>query len=133
MILKVTKICQGVFSTDHERQRIRKAFRRDPETRRHLMALMDAIEAGQWKKAQRMLDGKWWSGRDKKSECPRAEFIGMLNLQNPENLGHPASGFDAWSDYATLVYTMSRKSEPGRTKFKIEEISEENLSQKEVK
>ena len=59
MRMMVTKVCQGVLDTAHERQRIRKAFRDDPGTRRHLDLLMDAVEAGDWGKANRMLEGKW--------------------------------------------------------------------------
>lgn len=122
MILKITKTCQGVLDTRNERIRIRYAFKRDPEVRRRLLALMDAIEAGQWKRADRMLRGKWWKGYDKKAECPRGEFVGMLNLANPDNPRFPASGFDGWAGYADLVWVMSQKREPGSSQFKVEKV-----------
>lgn len=124
MKMLLTKVCQGVVDTDRERLRIKKAFRNDPETRLHLTRLMDAIEAGQWKKAQRMLDGKWWSGRDRKCECPRLEFVGMLDLANPKKPGHPASGFDNWAGYAHLVYVMSRRQEVGGNRYTVTPIAE---------
>ena len=117
MKMLITKVCQGIIDTDQERRRISKAFRNDPETRQHLTLLMDAIEAGDWKKAQKTLDSKWWEGRDKKQECPRQEFIGLLNVANPKKPGHPASGFDHWSNYAHLVYVMSHNQKMGGNRY----------------
>lgn len=116
MKLLLTKIAQGVIDTDRERRRIEKAFKKDPETRKRLNLLMDAIEAGHWKKADKMLSSRWWQGRDSKMECPRLEFVGMLDLQNPEMLGHPADGFNCWASYRDLVWQMTGKSEPGAAK-----------------
>lgn len=118
----VTKTCQGVMDTKDERNRIKKAFRRDPETRRHLMLLMDAIDAMDWVKANRMLSSKWWQGRDKKCECPRLEFVGMLQLQNPKMLAYPADGFELRAGYSTLVYVMNEKKKKGGVDYKVEPI-----------
>lgn len=41
MKLLLTKTCQGVIDTDCERERIKKAFRNDPETRRRLTLLVE--------------------------------------------------------------------------------------------
>jgi hypothetical protein len=101
----LSKTCQGVFDTSRERQRINKAFKRDPEIKKHLLELMDAVEAGQWKKAAEMLDGEWWSGRDKKRECPRLEFCGMLHLMVPSQ-SKLTNGFDHWADYPDLILAM---------------------------
>lgn len=46
----VTKTCQGVMDTENERHRINEAFKNEPEIRKRLLLLMDAIEARQWKK-----------------------------------------------------------------------------------
>ena len=121
MRLLITKTFQGVLDTERERQRIKKAFRRDPETRRHLTLFMDAIEDGDWKKANRMLSSKWWQGRNKKMECPRLEFVGMLDLQNPKMPGHPADGFDHWSGYQDLAYVMTHQKKVGG-KYMVEKI-----------
>jgi hypothetical protein len=119
MRLMITKTCYGMVDTAIERKRISKAFRRDPETRKRLTKLMDAIEAGEWRKAERMLTGRWWSGRDKKMECPRIEFVGMLDLQNPAVPGHPAAGFDSWANYADLVAAKMRTQTPGQVVYNI--------------
>ncbi len=128
MKLLVTKTCQGVVDTDKERKRIKKAFRNDPETRQQLTLLMDAIEAGEWEKADKMLEGQWWNGRDKRQECPRLEFVGMLDMANPEQPGHPAHGWDHWAGYIDLVYVMSRKRDPGETKYTISTLGEQSSS-----
>lgn len=124
MKMLLTKVCLGVINTDRERLRIKKAFRNEPETRRRLTLLMDAIDAGQWKKARRMLDSKWWHGRDRKRECPRLEFVGRLDLTNPNKLGHLASGFENWVGYAHLVYVMSCRQEAGDSQYTVTPIVE---------
>jgi hypothetical protein len=110
------------MDTESERQRIKKAFRNDPETRRRLTLLMDAIEAMDWEKANRMLSDKWWQGRDEKCECSRLEFVGMADFRNPKMAGHSADGFDRWAEYGQLVYMMSHKQEKGGVKYSIEKM-----------
>lgn len=120
MKLLVTKTCVGVLDTDRERKRIAEAFKDDTETQKKLTELMDAIEALDWKKARNLLESKWWQGRDKEQECPRAEFLGMLNLKDPENPNHPARGFDTWAGYDELVFVMT---EPINSKsYKVENV-----------
>lgn len=121
----ITRTCQGVMDTKYERLRIQKAFRGDRENRRRLMLLMDAIEAGKWEKANQMLESKWWRGRDKKLECPRTEFIGMLLLQNPTKGRLPAYGFDCWMGYSALIEVMSSKKPSGGIDYKVELLEEE--------
>jgi hypothetical protein len=68
---------------------------------------MDAIEAREWKEARKMLDSDWWKGRDKKHECPRWEFIGLLDLKDPDRPTNlHAAGFDTWASYDSLVDAM---------------------------
>ena len=62
-----------------------------------------AIEAGEWKKAKKMLDGKWWSGYDNNAGCPREEFIGAL-WRDPFMVP-PLFSMDM--SYADLVYALS--------------------------
>lgn len=133
MRLVITKTCRGVIDTQYERERIKKAFRRDPETRKRLTALMDAIEALDWPKAMKLLKDKWWRGRDERMECPRVEFVGLLHVQNPVKHGHPAFGFDQWASYLDLVCIMARKRLPGGAQLEIwaqsdESVRAENLS-----
>ena len=117
----VTKTCQGIMDTEIERQRIKKAFKDEPEIRKRLTFLMDAIEAGQWKKASRMLEGKWWGDYDDKRGCPRREFIGSPELRNPQWKGQLENGFDHWHGYASLVYRMSHQVKGG-VKYVVEKI-----------
>ena len=120
----LSKSCQGVFDTATERQRIKEAFKNDKETRKRLLALIDAVEAGQWGKAAKMLAGKWWQGRDKKEECHRLEFCGMLNLMVPGQ-SKLANGFDHWADYADLIYVMAKNRKPEDTQYTVTKVSEE--------
>jgi hypothetical protein len=121
MKLVVTKVCRAVVDTTSERQRISKAFRKDPETRKRLTLLMDAIEARDWQKAIKLLAAKWWSGRDKRQECPRCEFIGLMELRRAGNPKAPAPGFDLWANYADLVFKMAAKRKPGDVEYTVEE------------
>jgi len=105
MKLKITKICEAVLDTGIERQRISKAFRDDPETQKKLTELIDAVEEMNWKKAQRLLSGKWWNGR--------LEFIGELKLKSLDFSNSPARGFNYFSDYTDLVSMMNQKEESG--------------------
>lgn len=113
MKLLIKKVCQGVLNTGAERVRIARAFKNSPETQKRLLKLMDAIEAQDWKKAGLLLADKWWRGRDKKSECPRQEFLGMLNLADPKRPKSPAVGFDHWARYGNLIYVMASKQKGG--------------------
>jgi hypothetical protein len=58
-------------------------------------------------------------------ECPRAEFIGMLNLADPSRPGHPASGFDHWASYYTLVGVMSMDREAGDFEVTVQEMRDQ--------
>ena len=58
-----------------------------------------------------MIDSDWWQGHDKEHECSRLEFIGLLELADPDNPGHPAHGFDHWASWIDLVYVMSSQEE----------------------
>jgi hypothetical protein len=120
MKLMVTKVCRGVLDTDAERQRIKKAFRDDPVTRDRLNQIMDAVEALDWDKAYKLLSDKWWRGRDKKQECSRLEFIGTLDMKNPESLESPASGFDYHASYIDFILSMEAEDKPGDVEYKVE-------------
>jgi hypothetical protein len=109
MKLKIAKVCHGVIDTEKERTRIDLAFSNDPETRHYLLYLIDAIEEGQWEAAQLMLQGKWWTGDDEDVGCPRTDFIGELNVEDPEFPERPASGFSLSSGYEDLVYSMAEQ------------------------
>jgi len=122
----IIKTCQGVFDTEIERQRIRVAFRRDKETRRSLLTLMDAIEAGQWKKAYRMLESKWWQGYDKKVHCPRLELVGGIALEVPGIPGQMSEVLPNWSGYDQLVYAMFHAQENGINKYTVEKVQEQD-------
>jgi len=70
----------ATFDTDEERKRIKTAFygRKYAKTKKMLDLLLDAVEACEWNKARRMLDGEWWQGYDDGCGCPRIEFVGHL-------------------------------------------------------
>ena len=110
MKLLVTKTCKGILDTGRERKRITGAFNDRPATMKKLLELMDAIEAGNWPLARKLLESKWWQGRDEELECPRAEFVGLLDLKEIDKPGEPAWGFDTFGSYCELVYAMT---EPG--------------------
>ena len=115
MRLLITKTFAGVVDTAKERARIREAFRGDPVTRKKLTELMDAVEALDWKRAERLLLSKWWQGRDRRQGCPRVEFIGLLDAQATENGPRvPAWGFDVMSSYINLVAWMNSGPAPDR-------------------
>ena len=120
MKLLVTKTCVGVLDTDRERKRIAEAFKDDPEAMGKLTELMDAIEALDWKLAKKLLASKWWQGRDPEQECHRAEFLGMLNLKDPEDPKLPAMGFDTFASFDELVFVMTEPIHAKR--YKVEEI-----------
>lgn len=103
MKLTIEKRFEFVVDTSTERKRIAKAFRNDKETRDRLTLLMDLIEGGCWKEAKAELESEWWDGRDAKQECPRMEFIGMLDCDSPF--------IDRWTSYGTLVYSMAELSQ----------------------
>jgi len=119
----VTKTCLGVFDTKPERQRIRFAFQRNKEIRQRLLSMMDAIEAGHWGKAKRMIDGKWWQGFDEESGSRRLDFIGMLELKDPKEPCYSASGFDGWATYKNLICRMYSKA--SFATYKVERVKEQ--------
>ena len=101
MKMSITKNATLEFDTAVERKSINKSFRGKHyvETRQKLLKLMDLIESQQWKKAAKELDGKWWSGRDEKMECPRLEFVGTIRNMSPF--------FSSWMSYADVVFAMA--------------------------
>ena len=103
--MKIEKICSGVIDTSAERERILTCWSPKSAERKHLLKLMDHIEAQDWDAADAELEGKWWRNRDRRRECPRVEFVGMLNMQD-------SFGFDVWSSYADLVWAF--KNRPDR-------------------
>ena len=105
MKLHITKKCEGIIDTNRERKRIEAAFKDDPATRKQLTKVMDAIEALDWNLAAKLLSSKWWQGRDKRQECPRLEFVGMVHIKKMDG-SEPAEGFDIWSTYDSLVLSM---------------------------
>jgi hypothetical protein len=117
MIFKITKTCVGTIDTSIERKRILKAFKNEPETRKELTKLMDAIESQNWKLAEKLLNSKWWQGQDEKRECSRYEFIGSLNVVDVIDHSIPASGFNIGSSYADLVFVM--RNSPKQIKLKM--------------
>lgn len=121
MNFRLTKIFEGVFSTEVERRRIREAFKDQPEVAKKLNELMDAIEAMDWKLAVKLLESKWWKGRDKKRECPRVEFIGCPDPRDPSDPKRLANGFDVWSSYMDLVWALVMRPES----YKLERLPDD--------
>ena len=102
MKMTIEKTAQLTIDTQAERERIKKCFRNDKETRDHLNAFMDLVEACKWEEALKELDGDWWQGRDGRQECPRLEFIGMVCKRDKS----PSAFFDPWMTYIDLVVNM---------------------------
>jgi len=101
MKLTIRKTAEVIIDTSIERRRIKKAFRDDPETKDKLNHLMDLVEACDWKGANNELKSKWWKGRDKRQECPRLEFVGLI--------AHNSPFFDPMASYADLVWAMCHR------------------------
>lgn len=101
MKITIEKTATMTIDTNSERKRISNAFRRDKITREKLYKLMDLIEACKWGKAAKELESKWWKGRDQKLECPRLEFVGLV-----EDINGTSPFFSTWSTYADLVYSF---------------------------
>jgi hypothetical protein len=101
MKLQIQKTCSGVIDTSKERKRIKEAFVDRPYTQKMLDKLMDAIEAQDWESAYKQLESKWWNGRDKEYECPRLEFVGILDFDIKT-----VFGLDVHGSYADLVWAM---------------------------
>lgn len=91
------------IDTDVERKRIAKAFKNNKETRDKLNQLMDLIEAGKWKDAEKELDGDWWQGYDERLECPRLEFVGMIK--------HDSLHLNRWFNYMDLILLVAEYPE----------------------
>ena len=66
-------------------------------TQKKLLKLMDLVEKQKWDEAEAELNSKWWRGRDKNLECPRLEFVGLLNSE----------GADNWDSYINLIWKMN--------------------------
>jgi hypothetical protein len=101
MKMTIQKSYEFTVDTAKERRRIFDAFGDRPETLKKLMHLMDLIDAEKWEEAQKELDSKWWRGRDEDLECPRQEFIGLLD----------AEGIDPWTSYSDLIWRMHSRPE----------------------
>jgi len=99
MKMLIQKVCNGVIDFELERKRIKSAFRKDKEIKQKLTHLMDLIESEKWEEAEKELRTKWWKCRDIKRECPRREFIGLINFVKNE-------GFDSYGSYEDLVYAF---------------------------
>ena len=104
MKLKITQIKEAIIDTTDERKRIKKVFKdkQDKTTREKLYKLMDLIEKGEWEKALKEVDGKWWSGYDRNVHCPRLEFIGFINDKNYT--------FGSTASYLDLIWQMNNKN-----------------------
>jgi len=104
----IEKKAQATIDTGYERTRIRKCFgkKKDKETLFRLLQLMDAVESLNWQKAKKLIEGKWWRGRDKECECPRLEFIGTVFNRDdvPELFSHHSS-------YIELIYSFTEYPE----------------------
>ena len=98
IIMKMTiqKTYKFTIDTAAERKRINKCFEDRKEIRDKLLQLMDLVEAEKWEEAERTLNDEWWNGRDEDLECPRVEFIGLLNAEG------------SWDTYANLIWRMVR-------------------------
>lgn len=83
MKITIEKTAQATIDTSQERKRINKCFKKDEITRQKLHQLIDLVENEEWEKAVTELEGEWWQGRDEEYECPRLEFIGMLEVRSP--------------------------------------------------
>ena len=57
------------------------------------------------------LSGKWWQGRDKKFECPRLEFIGMVK--------HSSPFFSSWFSFIDLVFAFCNYPD----NYKVEKVT----------
>ena len=101
MKMTIEKSFEFTIDTGKERQRIEECFnvKGKKTTYKKLLKLMDLVEAEKWEEAEAELDGEWWNGRDRDQECPRAEFIGMLDTDGLDG---------SWDTYANLIWRMVR-------------------------
>jgi len=97
MKITIQKTSIFTFNTQEERKRINECFKDKPLMHKKLLKLMDLIEAEKWVEASNELESKWWMGRDKEQECPRLEFIGMLEADGD---------IDTWTTYDNLIWNM---------------------------
>jgi len=104
MKLKITKTYTGYMDTSLERKRIDEAFKDTPKVRAKLHEFMDAFEAMDWTKAEKLMDSKWWKGYDTKEGCPRKEYLGLSDIRD-EN-GKICGGFDVWLNYEDIVWAL---------------------------
>ena len=99
MKLTVQKTYTAIIDTFYERERINKAFQNDPTAKKKLLRLIDFVERQEWEKAKKLLESKWFRGRDSELGCPREEFVGMLF----NRIGEVPVGFDSLVSYSHLV------------------------------
>lgn len=97
MKMSIEKAFTFTFDTDLERKRINEGFNNNKTAQKKLHKLMDLVEQGAWGAAYAELESKWWCGRDREYECPRIEFVGMLDAVGSD---------DAWITYADLIWRM---------------------------
>lgn len=106
MKLIIEKTCRSVIDTSRERARIKKAFRNEKTIRDKLSFLIDVIEARDWERAGKIIEGRWWQGYDHKAGCPRCEYIGLLyNFDCKED----SPAFSHSASYIDLVWFMLNK------------------------
>ena len=114
MKMKFAKNAVVEFDTAVERKRIAKSFDDDPTTRDKLYELMDAFEANDLKKCIKLLKSKWWHEYDKKLECSRLEFTGMVETKSPF--------FDRYIGYVDMIFGCHQYPEV----YSIERVVKEN-------
>ena len=98
MKMTIEKAFTFTVDTAKERKRIKGGFTHNKAAQKKLLKLMDLVEAEKWEAAYEFLESKWWQGRDKEYECPRLEFLGMLDSAGLD---------DAWATYGDLIWRMS--------------------------
>ena len=103
MKMIIQKTSEFTIDTAKERRRINEAFKDRKEIRDKLLQLMDLVEAEKWEEAERTLNDEWWDGRDEDQECPRLEFVGLLDAKG--------FGVNNWDSYANLIWRMQKYPE----------------------
>jgi len=97
MKMTIEKAFTFTIDTGKERKRIEECFKDRKMMKKKLLKLMDLVEAEKWEAAYKELEGKYWNGYDAEQECPRVEFIGMLDADGLD---------DPWDTYTSLIWRM---------------------------
>ena len=103
--MRIRKCAEVEIDLEAEKKRIKSAFTREPEIKKKLLKLIDLVEQEKWKEAEKFLDQKWWKSKDKKRECSRYEFIGLVPYAEDTRY------FDPWASIDGLVYNMANHPE----------------------